>query len=80
MNALNVRNIPKLGLLLPQANQRDRLEEQLRRIQDKRETLKEECALLALLRDALLPKLMSGEIDISKVELPMQTNNHLYVD
>ena len=29
------------------------------------------------LRDSLLPKLMSGEIDISKVELPTQTNNHL---
>ena len=34
---------------------------------------------LAALRDALLPKLMSGEIDVSQVELPMQPNNHLSV-
>lgn len=34
---------------------------------------------LAELRDALLPKLMSGEIDVSQVELPTQPNNHLYV-
>lgn len=33
---------------------------------------------LGSLRDALLPKLMSGEIDVSKVGL-MQPNSHLYV-
>lgn len=32
---------------------------------------------LSELRDALLPKLMSGEIDVSKIELPTQPNNHL---
>lgn len=32
---------------------------------------------LASLRDALLPKLMSGEIDVSKVELSTLLNNHL---
>lgn len=32
---------------------------------------------LAQLRDALLPKLMSGEIDASKVDLTQLTNNHL---
>ena len=31
---------------------------------------------LAALRDALLPKLMSGEIDVSKVDLT-QLNSHL---
>lgn len=39
----------------------------------------EESIRLANLRDTLLPKLMSGEIDVSKVELPMQPNNHLRV-
>ena len=34
---------------------------------------------LATMRDALLPKLMSGEIDVSHVELPTQPNNHLSV-
>ncbi|OZG58448.1 integrase [Bifidobacterium tissieri] len=29
------------------------------------------------LRDTLLPRLMSGEIDVSKVELPTQANSHL---
>ncbi|RGY44030.1 restriction endonuclease subunit S, partial [Bifidobacterium pseudocatenulatum] len=28
-------------------------------------------------RDTLLPKLMSGEIDVSKVDLTQLTNNHL---
>ncbi len=36
---------------------------------------KTEMMVLASLRDALLPKLMSGEIDVSLVELPMQPNN-----
>ncbi|WP_346674166.1 hypothetical protein [Enorma phocaeensis] len=31
------------------------------------------------LRDRLLPKLMSGEIDVSKIELPMRPNNHFRV-
>ena len=37
----------------------------------------QESKRLAELRDALLPKLMSGEIDVSKVDLT-QLNNHLY--
>mgnify|MGYP003283494014 CR=1 FL=1 len=32
---------------------------------------------LEKLRDTLLPKLISGEIDVSKVKLPTQLNNHL---
>ena len=32
---------------------------------------------LAALRDSLLPKLMAGEIDVSKVEVPTQPNSHL---
>ncbi|MDN0055599.1 restriction endonuclease subunit S [Collinsella ihumii] len=39
-----------------------------------------ECQRLAELRDALLPKLMSGEIDVSRIEVPMQPNNHLIVN
>ena len=37
----------------------------------------EESARLSMIRDTLLPKLMSGEIDVSKVELPTPPNNHL---
>jgi type I restriction enzyme S subunit len=36
-----------------------------------------ESANLERLRDTLLPKLMSGEIDVSKVEVPMPPNSHL---
>lgn len=36
-----------------------------------------ESAGLSQLRNALLPKLMSGEIDVSKVEVPTQPNSHL---
>ena len=35
---------------------------------------------LERIRDALLPKLMSGEIDVSKIEVSTQLNNHLCVD
>lgn len=42
--------------------------------------LEEENRQLGNLRDALLPKLMTGEIDVSRMELPTQPNNHLFVD
>ena len=34
---------------------------------------------LEVLRDTLLPKLISGEIDVSKVKLPKQLNNHFFL-
>lgn len=40
------------------------------------ETLERESRELGALRDALLPKLMSGKIDVSKVDLT-QLNSHL---
>ena len=36
-----------------------------------------ESKVLAQARDVLLPKLMSGEIDLAKIELPTPPNNHL---
>ena len=36
-----------------------------------------ECDSLAKARDVLLPRLMSGEIDVSNVKLPTPPNNHL---
>ena len=69
MNALNVRSIPKLELMFAPESKRDETEGILRTIQDQREILLEERNHLANLRDALLPKLMSGEIDVSKVDL-----------
>ena len=40
------------------------------------EACQQESKQLAALRDALLPKLMSGEIDVSKIDLT-QLNSHL---
>lgn len=76
MNALNVRNIPKLEFYLPPAKVRDSAETTLKTIQDTRELLLKERQELAALQDALLPKLMSGEIDVSKIDLT-QLNSHL---
>ena len=39
----------------------------------------QQTAKLELLRETLLPKLMSGAIDVSKVGLTQLTNNHLWV-
>lgn len=36
-----------------------------------------ECSQLVKMRDSLLPMLVSGKINVSKIELPMQPNNHL---
>lgn len=41
------------------------------------ESCARESADLERLRDTLLPKLMSGEIDVSKVEVPTPPNSHL---
>lgn len=42
--------------------------------------LEEENRRLGELRDTLLPKLMSGEVDVRGIELPTQPNNHLCAD
>ncbi len=42
--------------------------------------LKVQSKRLVEIRDALLPKLMSGEIDVSKVEVPTPPNSHLTFD
>jgi len=77
MNALNVRNIPKLLVPFDSDGRALQFEEELRPIQRFREFLLKEEYLLASLRDALLPKLMSGEIDVSKVDVA-QPNYHLH--
>lgn len=44
---------------------------------EQQRSLESETRSLKRLRDALLPKLMSGEIDVSKVEVPTLPNSHL---
>ena len=69
MNALNVRNIPKLEIPFRDDEFAKGFEKQVRPLQAMREHLLEESRQLARLRDTLLPKLMSGEIDVSKVAI-----------
>ena len=69
---ISQRNLKSLELEMPSVKSLDYLQNLFafyRSTQD-------ESAKLAFLRDALLPKLMSGEIDVSKIDL-MQLNSHL---
>ena len=69
---ISQRNLKSLELEMPSVKSLDYLQDLFafyRSTQD-------ESAKLAFLRDALLPKLMSGEIDVSKINL-MQLNSHL---
>ena len=62
--------LPSEELLAEMKSWSDPLFEQVRR--NDRENKE-----LSALRNALLPKLMSGEIDVSRIELPKRLNNHL---
>lgn len=64
-------------VLIPSADVLNKLTEQMQPVVDQTIGLKVEARKLGELRDTLLPKLMSGEIDVSKVDLT-PLNNHLY--
>lgn len=64
-------------VLIPDESELEMFSKRVSPIIDKLRASFDENGRLAKLRDALLPKLMSGEIDVSKVELPTQQNNHL---
>ena len=70
MGALNVRNIPKLSLNVFTAEIQNDLEIKLRSIRKIMENNLKEMQHLKHIRDYLLPKLMSGEIDVSTLEIP----------
>ena len=72
---INQKNLRGLLLTMPEPSRLDYLDPVFKSYRVRTE----ESRRLEKLRDALLPKLMSGEIDVSKVELPMLPNNHLYV-
>lgn len=63
-------------VLIPPTDALGKLTEQMQPVVDQMIGLKVEARKLGELRDTLLPKLMSGEIDVSKVDLT-QLNNHL---
>ena len=56
-------------VLIPSADGLNKLTEQMQPVVDQIIGLKVEARKLGELRDTLLPKLMSGEIDVSKVDL-----------
>lgn len=69
---ISQRNLKKLEVSMPDPGSLDYLQPLFAAYRN----LCEESRYLAALRDALLPKLMSGEIDVSKVDLT-QLNSHL---
>ena len=65
LDALNVRSIPRLRLVLPDRDLTMRFEEIGRPIRAKMEANLEQRRTLAALRDTVLPKLISGAIRVS---------------
>lgn len=70
------KTMASIGLVLPDVGRCAEFEEWAKPILKEQFRLEEESHGLGCLRDALLPRLMSGEIDVSKVDLT-QPNNHL---
>ena len=74
--AINTRDLKVEEVLLPSSTSMSVYNDWALPIHEIMRTNEEESLRLAALRDVLLPKLMSGEIDVSKLDL-MQQNNHL---
>ena len=75
--SINGRELNGLEIGLPDIDEIKAFEAFARPIDQRIRANVSEERCLAALRDAILPKLMSGEIDVSKIELPTQPNNHL---
>ena len=65
LNALNVRNIPKLRFVQPDDKIMTRFEQAVRPLRQKMEQNLRESRILAALRDTLLPKLIAGEVRVN---------------
>jgi len=72
LNALNVKNIPKLQFLYPKKGILDEFEKIIFPIHKQRGENVAESTLLAITRDTLLPKLLSGEISVADVQTQTQ--------
>lgn len=71
------RTMKSIELVIPDKDQCAEFSEWASPILEHQQVLEVENHKLKQLRDTLLPKLMSGEIDVSKVEVPAQPNSHL---
>lgn len=70
-------HLRQINIPLPSADRICQFDAETRPIIDSMNKLRSENKTLSELRDELLPKLLSGEIDVSQVDLT-QLNNHLY--
>jgi type I restriction enzyme S subunit len=68
LDSLNVRNIPCLRVILAQLDLLKKFEESTRSLRAKMESNLAHSRTLSALRDALLPKLISGEIRVEDAE------------
>jgi type I restriction enzyme S subunit len=73
LDSLNVRNIPKLRLVLPSIPVVERFEKLCRPLRHRMERNQAESCTLAAIRDTLLPKLISGEIRVKDAERFLQS-------
>lgn len=74
---VSAQDIEAYRLRTPSSSQAARFADFARPIMEEILTRSLENRRLSSLRGALLPKLLSGEIDVSKVEIPTPPNNHL---
>ena len=77
--AVNSKTIKSMPVVIPDEDSLDIFYDTTKPLYEAMFNNTAETHALEQLRDALLPKLMSGEIDFSKVNL-MQLNNHLLND
>lgn len=76
---LGKKALPEYQLKIPEdMTIMSELDDTFKSIAQQQAVLIRESRNLKRIRDTLLPKLMSGEIDASEVEVPMQPNNHLF--
>ena len=76
--AINSKIVKKIPILVPESNKLNEFKELFENIFNEIKSNQIEINNLTKLRDTLLPKLMSGEIDVSKINCDMQqisTNN-----
>ena len=76
--SINGKALKELPVFLPGNDVIAHLESQLKSIDELIRCNDDEMQALEQMRDTLLPRLMSGEIDVSQIEVPKQLNNHLY--
>lgn len=74
--AINTRDLKIETILVPSAEELTAFEEEAASLHSMMRVNEEESLKLSSLRDALLPKLIAGEIDVSKIDF-MQLNSHL---